>query len=202
MTAPRRRGHDDDGFTLVETLVALGLIGVVMAALVLFFIQSTAANRKQADTQGAAQAAMTAMERVSLLTGRSVLQGRTDGAVAAQWAAPAPGVGVYLDPAKTERAADESDPPGEVQLPTTPEPVLVGGQPSRYRQSFYVGRCWQPPRAGECVVVPEAQRAGRIPMYRVVVAVTWNSKACAQNRCSYVTAVLLGANVDDPTFGL
>jgi prepilin-type N-terminal cleavage/methylation domain-containing protein len=195
---PRRR---DDGFTLVETVVALGLIGVVMAALVSFFVQSTAVRRKQADMQGAAQAAMAAMERVSLLTGRSVLQGRSDAAVAAQWAAPAPGVGAYLDPAKTDRAWDESGAP-EAALPTVPQPVTVGGQPSRYRQSFYVGRCWQPLRAGECVVVPEADRAARIPMYRVVVAVTWNSKDCAASLCSYVTAVLIGANAADPTFGL
>lgn len=194
-------GRDDDGFTLLETLVSIAVIGVVMAGLGLFVLQTEATSRRQADGQTAAQLTAAAMERVSQLAGAAVLHGRTEAAVRAQWQAPAPGVGAYLDPAATEPVwEDPAAPAVSVALPTEPQPVPVAGGPSKFSRSWYVGACWQPRFAGGCAVVPAADRAGRVSMYRVVVAITWPSKDCPDNLCSYVTATLVGADLDDPTF--
>ncbi|GAA0807852.1 type II secretion system protein [Spirilliplanes yamanashiensis] len=189
----------DDGYTLVEVLVSIGVVGVVMAALGLFFLQTTTAGRRQADEQTAAQLTMAAMEQVSLLNGAALLQGRTQAAVQAQWRAP--GVEAYLAAGETELVwSAEPAGPGAAALPTAPEPVLIAGSPSKFSRSWYVGACWQPRRAGECVVVPASQRPSRVPMYRVVIAVTWRSKDCASGLCSYTTATLVGAEQQDPTF--
>ena len=193
----RRRA--DDGYTLVEVLVSIGVIGVVMAALGLFFLQTTAAGRKQSDAQTAAQLTMAAMERVSLLNGAALVQGRTQTAVQAQWWAP--GVEAYLGAGKTELVwSDAPAAPGAAVLPTAPDPVFIAGSASKFSRSWYVGACWQPRRAGECVAVPVSHRPGLVPMYRVVIAVTWRSKDCAADLCSYATATLVGADQQDPTF--
>ena len=195
--------HRDDGYTMLETLVSLGIITVVLTALAGFYLQSTATNRRQADTQAATQYAVTASERVSLLPGGALVTGRTEHAVRAQERAP--GVEAYLDPSKTRlvwQAPDATDPPTALSLPTHPERISVDGVPSKFRQSWYVGECWRPTDGGDCVVAPPQEQAGRIRMYRVVVAVTWPSRDCAGGVCSYVAAMLTSTDSADPTFGL
>ncbi|GAA0814091.1 type IV pilus modification PilV family protein [Spirilliplanes yamanashiensis] len=199
-----RPGRDDDGHTLLETLVSLGILATVLAALTLFYLASTAATRRQADAQAATQLAVSGMERVSLLTGAALLAGRTEQAVRQQ--VRAPGVDAYLDPAKTalvwQDPAATGGPAAALSLPTSPQPVLVGGAPTKFRQSWYVGECWRPASGGDCVVVPADQRAGRVHLYRVVVAVTWPSRDCPGGTCAQVTAMLRAPGSADPTFGL
>jgi prepilin-type N-terminal cleavage/methylation domain-containing protein len=60
----RRRRADDSGFTLVEVLVSLGIIGLVMSSLGFFIIRSMTVTSQQGDRQTAAQLAADGMERV------------------------------------------------------------------------------------------------------------------------------------------
>ncbi len=191
-------GRDDAGFMLLETLLALTIISVVMAGVSMFFLQSTAVTRKQADSQAAAQIAMAAVERATVLPGSAVLTGRSEQDVVNQWRAP--GVDAYLQ--HTQLVWENSDVAGAATqaLPTTVDPVLVGGGPSKFRRSWYVGVCWQPVSQGACVVVPPALQAGRIKMYRIVVAVTWSSKDCSGGLCSHVATTLTNYDQEDPTF--
>ena len=195
-TAPPAE-RDDAGFMLLETLLALTIISVVMASVSMFFLQSTAVTRKQADSQAAAQIAMAAVERATLLPGRAVLAGRSEQDVLNQWRAP--GVDVHLQ--HTELAWESSSVAAAPQaLPTTVDPVLVGGEPSKFRRSWYVGVCWQPVNGGPCVVLPSALQAGQIKMYRIIVAVTWSSRDCSGGLCSHVAATLTIHDQEDPTF--
>ena len=197
----RRPLLKDDGFTLLEALVSLGLLTVVLAAVSLYFLSASATNRRQADTQTATQLAISAMERTSLLPGAAVLSGRSETAVRTQHHAP--GVDTYLAPTLTEPAwQTPADEPTTLSLPTTPEPVTIGGTPSKYHRSFYVGTCWRPLTGGDCVVVPASDRPAHQLMYRVVVAITWPSRDCTGGTCSYVTALLHAPTTADPTFGL
>jgi prepilin-type N-terminal cleavage/methylation domain-containing protein len=200
VTTARRR---DDGFTLLETAISLTILGVVLASLTLFFVQATRANRQQADAKTATQLLVSAMDRVSQLPGASLLAGRTQAAVVAQ--PPAPGVDTYLDPATTQLVWQQPgaiDPTGTITLPTAAERVTIGGVLSRFSRSYYVGACWRTTAGGDCVVVPPAQQAARVHMYRVVVAITWSAADCPANTCSSVAAMLHGSDTADPTFGL
>ncbi|GAA2522216.1 type IV pilus modification PilV family protein [Pilimelia columellifera] len=59
-----RSARPDDGFTLVETMVSLALIGTVMAAVSAFFISGMSGSHGQVQRQVGAQLATDAMERV------------------------------------------------------------------------------------------------------------------------------------------
>jgi hypothetical protein len=80
-------------------------------------------------------------------------------------------------------------------LPTTAQTVTLGGV--RYSQSWYLGRCWQPPAGGDCGAT---QPAGAVELVRVVVAVTWPDRHCAAGTCSYVTATLVSGASREPVF--
>jgi type II secretory pathway pseudopilin PulG len=190
--------RDDAGFMLLETLLALTIISVVMASVSMFFLQSTAVTRKQADGQAAAQIATAAVEKASLLPGSAVLTGRSQQDVVSQWRAP--GVDAHLQ--HTELVWENPDVAAAASqaLPTTVDPVLLGGDPTKFRRSWYVGVCWQPVNGGACVVVAPALQAGRIKMYRIIVAVTWSSKDCSGGLCSHVAATLTIHDQEDPTF--
>ncbi len=193
-------GRDDTGFMLLETVVSLGIISVVMAGVSMFFLQSTALTRKQADTQAAAQIAMAAVERAALLPGSAVLAGRSEQDVARQAQEPVPGAEAYLQQTKLIWEDPDVATSATPVLPTSKEPVLVGGRPSKFWRTWYVGVCWQRTSEGACVVVPPALQAGRIKMYRIIVAVTWSSKDCPKGQCSHVATTLTIHDQEDPTF--
>lgn len=198
MSTAEQAERDDAGFMLLETLLALTIISVVMASVSMFFLQSTAVTRKQADSQAAAQIAMAAVERATVLPGSAVLTGRSEQDVVNQWRAP--GVDEHLQ--RTQLAWESADvaTAAPQALPTTVDPVLVGGEPSKFRRSWYVGVCWQPVNGGPCVVVTSALQAGRIKMYRIIVAVTWSSRDCSGGLCSHVATTLTIHDQEDPTF--
>jgi prepilin-type N-terminal cleavage/methylation domain-containing protein len=193
--------RDDRGFTLIEVMVALGIVGTVMASLAVFFVRSSTTQHHQADTQVAAQLAAGSMDYVSQLPGANVLLGRTQAAVQAEWQAPA--AAVYLDPARTELAWQDPalSASSAVQgLPTTPETIQLTTDSTPYQRWWYVGSCWQAKTGGDCTVVSTGLRSLYVPMYRVVVAITWNAPDCGTTKCQYVAAMLTETTLDDPTW--
>lgn len=195
------RRRNDDGFTLVETIVALGIVGTVMASLAAFFVRSATVQHEQADTQVAAQLAASSMDYVSQLPGDNVLLGRMQAAVQAEWQAPA--AAVYLDPTQTQQAwQDPSLPasPGVQGLPTAPETIQLTSDATSYQRWWYVGNCWQASTGGPCTVVSAALQSTYVEMYRVVVVITWPSPNCAGGQCQYVSAMLTESDLTDPTW--
>lgn len=69
----RDRDPVDAGFTLVEVLASLAVIGVVLTAVTTFFIRSMATVHLQGDRQAAAQVAATAMEQLREVPGAQAL---------------------------------------------------------------------------------------------------------------------------------
>ncbi len=194
----RGRPTGDAGFTLIESVVSLAIIGLVMAALSAFFIRGTSTNLRQGDMQAAVRVATDAMEQARLLQGAALVAGRSQAAVTTQWVAP--GVAPYLDPTKTLMVWDDPPLQPSATLPTAPQRVSVGGIDTVFEQSWYVGKCWKQRNGDECEVVPVHARDGLVALYRVVVAITWRSNACSANLCSFVTAMLLTARTTDPQF--
>src|SRR5690349_11982829 len=88
--APVLLRADDAGTTLLETTVALALIGMFMAALGPFLTTSLSVTNTQRARQVAIQLAGDAMEQARSLTGAGLFEGRSRLAVQQQWAlAPA-----------------------------------------------------------------------------------------------------------------
>lgn len=206
----------DAGFTMLETVVSLGLISTVLAALAPFLVNWTIATDAQRDRQVAIQLAGEAMEQARSLRGAGALEGRSRAAVQAQWAqAPAAVRNAYAtamlcgwdqrlsaEPAATcagtaAAAAAGSAAGAQAPLPTVPVENTVAGV--TYRQHWYVGQCWQSTEAGaRCGT---AEDPGDVPYLRVVVAVTWSHQSCPGGQCVYHTTTLQSPAAD-PLFNV
>ncbi|MCA2215346.1 putative Ig domain-containing protein [Jidongwangia harbinensis] len=208
---PRRPAADarDGGFTVLEVMVAIGIIGTLMTALTPFLARSMVVVNDQRSLQATVEVANDAVERVRALDPSSLSSGRSDLATEAQWNAAPPEVQAYL--ANTQRDFDWQLPVNSVAgerapLPTTPNRITTDN--AVYEQRWYVGRCWQAAPTdrtqavtaiSECTA-PETPQA-TVPFFRAVVSVTRVAPACDRERCIYVTATLVSAG-GDPTFDL
>jgi len=78
------RGKDpaDAGFTLVEVLVSLAVIGMVLTAVSTFFVRSMVITNLEGTRQGAVQVAATAMEQLRSVPGALALTWLADHAAA------------------------------------------------------------------------------------------------------------------------
>jgi prepilin-type N-terminal cleavage/methylation domain-containing protein len=184
----------DAGFSLLETVVAVVLVGVVMASISAFLITSVSVTSQQSGIKGAIQTSDDATELVRALKGSALLTGRDSASVDVQWAAPTTGVSGYLSTmAKAWDTTAGSGSGATAPLPTTAKSMTVNGV--TYYQNWYVGRCWQPDAGGDC-----GAATGDVPFFRVVVAVTWSEKHCPNALCSYVTTTLVSSAPRDPLF--
>jgi prepilin-type N-terminal cleavage/methylation domain-containing protein len=185
---------DDAGFSLLETIVAIFLIGVVMSSISAFLVTSVSVTSQQSGIKGAIQASDDATELVRALKGSALLSGRDSASVDTQWASPVLGVSGYLSTmAKAWDTTAGSGSGATAPLPTTGRSVTVNGV--TYAQHWYVGRCWQPDAGGDC-----GATTGDVPFFRVVVAVTWSERHCPNSACSYVTTTLVSSAPRDPLF--
>lgn len=205
----RRRDHDA-GLTLLETTVALALIGAFMAALGPFFTTSLSVTNDQRGRQVAIQLAADAMERARSLTGAGLFEGRSRPAVQRQWAlAPAAVRDTYgtamlcgwdqslsaADPATCGGSTAGDGTGAQAGLPAVPVETTVAG--TRYQQHWFVGYCWQP--AGNDASCDADKGGDDLLFVRVVVAVTWPHRSCPENSCAYLSTTLLSPTAD-PVF--
>jgi prepilin-type N-terminal cleavage/methylation domain-containing protein len=207
------RASGDDGFSLLEVLVALAVIGVVMAATAPFLVRSVALVGQQRSEQVAIEVANDALERARALSPSSLLGGRGLTAVQNQLAAAPAEVRSVMSSTQidadagltsvTDLLAGENAP-----LPTVPLAVTIGGV--TYQQSWYVGRCWQTKAdstltstvLSDCVgTAPSGAGVVPVPFFRVAVAVTWPHTDCEPSLCTYVASTLVSPG-DDPVFDL
>ena len=194
-----RHPSGDRGFSLVEVMVAIAVIGTVMAAAAPFMVKSLAVSNQQRGTQVAIQVANDALERVRALDPSSLLTGRGETAVQAQWdRAPA-----ALDPYLDDMQADWDDTLADASagrkapLPTEPHNITVNG--SDFAQHWYVGLCWQAKAVSGQPLGDCEPTGSQVPFFRVVVAVTWQQSACPANGCVYVASSLVSRGTD-PVF--
>jgi prepilin-type N-terminal cleavage/methylation domain-containing protein len=188
----------EQGFTLVEVIVALAIAGIVLSSVTVFVIQGAAATWQQGRTQTGVQLALDGMETSRTLRAIALVEGRA--ACTASCPAPVAGVAAYL--VNTQRWDVASSPAvtPALPLPSTAENKLVDGV--TMKRYWYVGRCWTPTGGGACVDTASHAPtvANPVPLYRVVVAVTWPSSSCGSTICSYVSSALFAGNPLDPIF--
>jgi len=207
------RPSPDGGFTLIEVVVALFLLGVVATAVLVFFVKGVQTSGKLQRDQSANAVAMQSMETVRSISpqlknaaGTPVLvTGRSNTTVSAFWAAAdlndISGMTMLSDP-----AAAVWDPNG-----ATPDPATVPNRKTVtlassntnattvYTVTTLIGQCFRlaSPLPGDqpCTNAP----GSGVKMFRIVVVVTWkptNKDQCGGTVCTYRTTALMDPNAD------
>ncbi len=190
---PRRRISGDSGFTLVETMVAIGLISTVMVAVTTFMVDSLRATNQQRLKQTAIQLADGTVEAVRNIDPTVLSLGRVPGLVDTTVSTQIPGLTAHLGDMEQLNVPAAT---GTAPLQLTPESTTVNKvEFTMYR---FLGRCWQPPGGGTCAGPPGL--TGSLEFYRVVVAVTWRAKQCGSLPCSYITSMIVNGRTLDPQF--
>ncbi|MET0495480.1 MAG: putative Ig domain-containing protein [Actinoplanes sp.] len=195
----------DGGFTLVEVLVSIAVIVTVMAAVAPFLTESLMVSNQQRGRQVAIQVANDALERVRALDPSSLLTGRGEPETERQWSEAPGDVQDYLQamrPASDPMLPATSTSGRTAPLPTMPYAITVNGVV--YEQQWYVGLCGQAkalarPDPGELDLGDCTPAATAVPFFRVVVTVTWQHRACTDERCLYVASTLVSKGTD-PVF--
>jgi prepilin-type N-terminal cleavage/methylation domain-containing protein len=196
------RRADDRGFTLVEVLVAAGLIGSVLIFSTAYFVGALSMTRYQSDKQAAAQLATDAMDRMRSMPGSTLATGRDAGTVTSQLRRLAHD-GVLdeaiadIEPAVDLRAVTGAG--RSAPLPTVTQPVTVHGL--TFGQDWLLGRCWVLDTGGDCTVLNKTQ-PNPVELLRVVVAITWTGRECPDNRCLFTTSTLVDSTIDEPFLDL
>jgi len=217
----RRAGGSDDGFTMLEVMVAMAVISTVMLSLGPLFVVSMRVNHQQSDRQAAIQAADDAMERARAIQVSALLTNRDPDATVNQ-ATEAP------DEVRTLLAGDDNPSVLDSQasaaaylawdsdattgagasaiLPTTFGVLTLSG--IDYKQYWFIGKCGRATPALDSA--PEGAdrpcQAGRAginytPLFRIVVMVTWTDRMCPAG-CRYVTTSLISSTTEEPVFSI
>ncbi|MFI1992265.1 putative Ig domain-containing protein [Actinoplanes sp. NPDC020271] len=209
---PPDRRMDDDGFTLVEVLVALAVITIAMAGIGGFFVTGALTVAQQRDQRYAVRLASTALEQVRALEGSALLDGRGQAAVDQQWATVQ--AGPFKDKLKpylasmSQEGISGSTEGANAALPTVPTMLTAGGL--SFQQNILVGSCEvYVTRTDDCVKPLLATDPKRptdstsiLQYYRVVVLISWQHKSCTATggQCSYVASTLVSSKNDDAKY--
>ncbi|GAA0928546.1 putative Ig domain-containing protein [Virgisporangium aurantiacum] len=190
----RFRLRDDDGVSLLETLVAITIVTIVMTAVASFFVRSISATGQQRGKQVASHLADSAMEKVRALKGSAIDDGRDDG----DGDMPKLDAVDKLLANATPKNAKQAT--GTPTLPVVPETPEVAG--TTYQLYWYVGACALPDDAPVDAAVDNCapSTTGKVTLFRVVVAVRWPDRNCNQNSCLFLSSTLVSSAAEEPVF--
>ncbi|MGW9627354.1 type IV pilus modification PilV family protein [Microbacterium sp. NPDC055521] len=193
--------RDDDGFTLIEVIIAVALLLGVAVALGAFAIQGLRLAADQQRAQLAVSVASARMDEVQRLTGsnaqlETLISGRRAAPVTAAFAATAGVSGVAATyPASTTSGAT-------AVIPIT-QTVRRSG--TDFRSTVLLGTCYQPTAAGQCgkisgkpadpfpAATPDLSR-----MIRVIVIVDYTGSCGGSDSCTFTTSALFDTKGDVP----
>jgi prepilin-type N-terminal cleavage/methylation domain-containing protein len=209
LRSEQHRETGDEGFSVVEMLVALAVLSVTMLASAPFFIKALTNVNKQRTMQTAIQLANTSMEHVRGLKGSSLLSGRSVKATQAQFDIAPASVRPYLQ--TMEVAGDpvikdvNSTVGATAPISTSVQKVTIDG--IEYDQNIYVGNCevYLTGTNTECVYPKGAAAPSDstkiLQFFRVVIQVTWADSTCktVDGRCGYIATTLI-SRASEPTF--
>ena len=202
-----RATRRDDGFFLLESIVAIAIITIIMAALTAFFTDSVHTSDLNRAKQAAVQVADAAVDSLRAIPATDLATGRDTSDVNAQYtaavAASSPVV-AWLSSSTMKLSTDDS--PGVAAVvPTSPTITTINN--TKYSVNEYVGECAAPiGDAASCttanLTAMATNRNAYVSYARGVVAVEWSDSRCSRGTCTYVTATLITESISDPTFNL
>jgi type II secretory pathway pseudopilin PulG len=191
----RRPRNDDDGFILLESVVAISLITVILAALGTFTLNSVALTSQLRARQAAAQVATSAVASLGAIPATDLVTGRDTTSVTAQFGAAPSTVSPSLTTmSQLSDTAATAGAGATATISTSPVPQVLNN--ISFSVNTYLGRCFMQATSTDC----RATGAG-VQHVRAVVAVTWQGRGCGSTSCVYVTSTLINQD-DDPIFNL
>jgi type II secretory pathway pseudopilin PulG len=189
----------DDGFSLIEVVVALGLVLAVMATTAGFFVTSLKQSNGQTQAQQAAVLADQQLDYTRSVAGASLLSGRTQAAVQAVIAGAPVGVDLSQDVTATGNWDTSNPPATTASVPITMHPS-VGG--TTYTVTTLIDRCYLSAASStDC----KAQVTSFGWVYRITVDVTYSlegGRSCANGKPCYYVASTLRDSGSDPCFNV
>ena len=195
---PARGDRGEEGFILLESVVAVSLIAVLLAALGGFTLNAVSATNQLRARQAATHIATSAMAAVAAVPATDLVTGRYQASVDPVWNAAPTSVAPWLT--DMERAYDIITTGRTSTIPITAQTQTLNKV--AYTVTTYIGTCRASSSSSDCVKPPLGTGVEQL---RAVVAVTWTGRACstgtraANNPCSYVTASLVNRD-PDPVF--
>lgn len=189
----------DDGFSLIEVVVAMALIVFTMTATTSLFVGAMASSGLSQQRQSAVAVADYAMEQTRAVPAASLTAGRDATRNNALWAAPG-----SVDISQSVKVWDTSA--TGTSTPTVPftgdgttNPAYQVNNVS-YTVRTFVDGCYLLPSSGVC---NKTQLAGTTLMYRVTVEVRWTpgrGDSCGgpSGRCEYIVSTLRDPSSDYP----
>jgi prepilin-type N-terminal cleavage/methylation domain-containing protein len=210
MRSEHGRRHGDEGFTLVEMLVALTVLSVTMTGLGTFFVNSSVAVAQQRDQRNAAVLASNVLEQIRALEEAALLDGRGQQKVDQQFSEARVGpfkdkLKPYFDNMKAEGIAGTTG--GEnAALPTARKTSGVSG--TTFGQTVFVGPCEVYVVLNDNCVRPlevgdpkrPTDETTILQYFRVVVLIDWQNKGCTANICGHIASTLISRKPDDAAF--
>ena len=204
------RADREAGFTLIEVVIAIVVLGVLSTASLSIYLQSTSSASAHQRREIAITIANQTLENVNvwstgidLASGISSLYtGRTQSRVQQYWDSNTDVAGV----AQTYPVWDTRSPAVDEGLPITPtDPVVRNG--TEFTVETLIGTCYQRKTGGDCTRIPgwsgyplaisEANKAIYTPLTRVIVIVRWTAgDSCDGGDCVYQAATLIDLNTD------
>jgi type II secretory pathway pseudopilin PulG len=193
-----RRRRSDEGLSLVEVMVSLSIATLLLGSIGAFSVGAMASTWHQGRAQTATQLALDGMETARTLRGSGLIEGRA-ACTATCPTAVAAAAGYLVNTQRWDAASTPVVVPA-LPLPSTGEDNVIDGV--TLKRYWYVARCWAPRGGGTCVdTAAHAPTAGNpVPLYLVVIAVTWEGRYCATTGCSYVSTELFAGETLDPVF--
>ncbi|MGL3148733.1 type IV pilus modification PilV family protein [Microbacterium sp. A82] len=197
-----RTSQREEGFTLIEVIIAISLLMTVAVAVGAFTIRGLHLSTQQQRTQAAVSVATERMDQVVRMTTSSaqlssLVAGRSEASVAAAWnaASGVPGIAETY-PAWSATAS----PTTAIEIEQT---ITRSG--SDYDSVVLIGTCYQLPTGGLCTPLPGADQdpgptsplaADMSQLIRAVVVVTYAGKCDGGDTCRYTTTGLFDTKGD------
>lgn len=198
--------RDDEGFTLVEVIVALTLLAIVASAALIFFVRGTSGIAVMQRKQSAVALANQATDLARSVKPSDLATGRSAALTLTQWAASS-----APDKALGYPVSDSGT------APTTTLPFTTTSKVSNqtYAVATLVASCYRTRAdltnsgcttvAGSPTTAPATTPSGLLKMYRVTVEVTWNARGqasgCVDGQCVYRVSTLIDPSLD-PTWAV
>jgi prepilin-type N-terminal cleavage/methylation domain-containing protein len=206
----------DDGFSLIEVIVALGLLVLVMLTTAGFFVNSLKTSSGQAQQQEAAELANQQLEYTRSVPAKALLYGRTLANVITATTAPAPGITDLSQDVITSGSGgapynydgwDGTSSGQASQVVPLSQTQTVSG--AVYTIKTFIDRCYVNFGANQqCVRIPVNNSDGSAPswLYRISVNVSWQlaggrTCATASTACQFVASTLRDPGTD-PCFNV